>query len=91
MASGTGVFATLPDNFFSPLARANREHYAALLVLYYRLFQENARGLEREQVIRSFTEYLGLHRNALADEGLEEFSSPDDGGEGDEKAPELEF
>ncbi|MDR2759400.1 MAG: DUF5716 family protein, partial [Spirochaetaceae bacterium] len=39
----------------------------------------------------SFTEYLGLHRNALADEGLEEFSSPDDGGEGDEKAPELEF
>jgi hypothetical protein len=93
MPAGTGVFATLPDNFFSPLARANREHYAALLVLYYRLFQENARGLEREQVIRSFTEYLGLHRNALADEsdeGLEE-SDEADPGEAGEKEPELEF
>jgi hypothetical protein len=36
-------------------------------VLYYRLFQENARGLEREPVIRAFTEYLGQHRNALAE------------------------
>ncbi|MDR0590078.1 MAG: DUF5716 family protein [Spirochaetaceae bacterium] len=92
MPSGTGVFATLPDNFFSPLARLNREHYAALLVRYYRLFQENARGLEREQVIRSFTEYLGLHRNALADEGLEELSPEEfDGGEAEEKVPEPEF
>jgi hypothetical protein len=93
MASGTGVFATLPDNFFSPLARINREHYAALLVLYYRLFQENARGLEREQVIRSFTEYLGVHRNALADEGLEELAAPDEfsAGEADENVPELDF
>jgi hypothetical protein len=69
MTRNTGVFATLPNNFFSPLASVNREHYAALLVLYYRLFQEHARGLEREQVIRTFTEYLGQHQNTLADEG----------------------
>jgi hypothetical protein len=96
MPAGSGVFATLPDNFFSPLARTNREHYAARLVLYYRLFQENARGLEREQVIRSFTEYLGPHRNTLADEGAEDLPPADetgtkvDAGAG-EKAPELDF
>ncbi|GHV03316.1 hypothetical protein FACS189485_06150 [Spirochaetia bacterium] len=71
MPLNTGVFATLPENFFSPLAWVNREHYAALLVLFYRLFQENARGLDREQVIRAFTEYLALHRNSLADEAVE--------------------
>jgi hypothetical protein len=94
MPSGSGVFATLPDNFFSPLVGLNREHYAALLVLYYRLFQENARGLEREQVIRSFTEYLGRHRNVLADEGLEDLSGEagkDPNGEVDEETPELDF
>jgi hypothetical protein len=95
MPSASGVFATLPDKFFSPLARINREHYAALLVLYYRLFQENARGLEREQVIRSFTEYLGRHRNVLADEGTEEFSLLDESAASDEGAdegmPELDF
>jgi hypothetical protein len=96
MPSGSGVFATLPDNFFSPLARVNREHYAALLVRYYRLFQENARGLEREQVIRSFTEYLGRHRNVLADEGADEFPPPgeSDGGTAgdvDTETPELDF
>ncbi|MDR3336602.1 MAG: DUF5716 family protein [Treponema sp.] len=64
----SGVFTVLPENFFSPLARGNREHYAALLVLYYRLFQENTQGPERELVIRTFTEYLVLHRNSLAEE-----------------------
>ena len=94
MPSGSGVFATLPDNFFSPLVGLNREHYAALLVLYYRLFQENARGLEREQVIRSFTEYLGRHRNVLADEGAEDAAGEagtSGGGEVDEETPELDF
>jgi hypothetical protein len=66
--SGAGVFSVLPENFFSPLARVNKEHYAALLVLYYRLFQENTRGIERELVIREFMAYLGLHRNNLAEE-----------------------
>jgi hypothetical protein len=77
----SGVFSTLPANFFSPLTGLNREHYAALLVLYYRLFQENARGLERELVIHEFTAYLSLHRDSLAEE---------ESGEGDEAggAPE---
>ncbi|MDR0709650.1 MAG: DUF5716 family protein, partial [Spirochaetaceae bacterium] len=101
MPSGSGVFATLPDNFFSPLVGLNREHYAALLVLYYRLFQENARGLEREQVIRAFTEYLGQHRNALADEDSEDPSLIGETGAGggnggtaeeaDWETPELDF
>jgi hypothetical protein len=64
----SGVFSVLPENFFSPLAGANRKHYAALLVLYYRLFQENTRGLERELVIREFMNYLALHRESLAEE-----------------------
>ncbi|MDR2403180.1 MAG: DUF5716 family protein [Spirochaetaceae bacterium] len=67
----TGVFATLPPQFFSPLARANREHYAALLVRYFRLFQENSGRLERELVVRSFTEYLSRHREALIMEAAE--------------------
>jgi hypothetical protein len=92
MPPGSGLFSTLPANFFSPLVGANREHYAALLLLYYRLFQENARGLEREQVIRSFTEYLGLHRGALADEGADDLPPPEEaGGAGEEKTPELDF
>ncbi|MCL1818946.1 MAG: DUF5716 family protein, partial [Spirochaetaceae bacterium] len=61
----------MPENFFSPLARENREHYAALLVLYYRLFQENTCGLERELVIREFMNYLALHRDSLAEENEE--------------------
>ncbi|MCL1813654.1 MAG: DUF5716 family protein [Treponema sp.] len=58
----------LPFNFFSPLAGINREHYTALIVLYYRLFQENPRGLERELVVREFMNYLVLHRDNLAEE-----------------------
>jgi hypothetical protein len=69
---GAGVFSILPENFFSPLARINRQHYAALLVLYYRLFQENTRGLERELVIREFMNYLALHRDSLAEEDEDE-------------------
>jgi hypothetical protein len=68
MPNSQGVFSVLPDNFFSPLACPNRRHYAALLVLYYRLFQENMRGLERELVVREFMNYLGLHRDSLAEE-----------------------
>ncbi len=30
--AASGIFGTMPEGFFSPLARANREHYAALLV-----------------------------------------------------------
>ncbi|MDR1785788.1 MAG: DUF5716 family protein [Spirochaetaceae bacterium] len=68
MPNSQGVFSVLPENFFSPLASPNRRHYAALLVLYYRLFQENMRSLERELVVREFMNYLGLHRDSLAEE-----------------------
>ena len=71
MPAGSGVFSVLPESFFSPLARVNREHYAALLVLYYRLFQENTCGLERELVIREFMTYLAMHRDTLAAESDE--------------------
>ena len=64
----TGIFGILPNNFFSILSGTNREHYAALLVLYYRFFQENTRGLERELVVREFMNYLALHRDTLVDE-----------------------
>ena len=64
----SGVFSVLPGNFFSLLAGVNREHYAALLVLYYRLFQENPRGLERELVVREFMNYIVLHRDTLSEE-----------------------
>jgi hypothetical protein len=92
MPSGMGVFSILPGNFFSPLARVNRQHYAALLVLYYRLFQENTRGLERELVIREFMNYLGLHQDSLAEEEEEGFEDPESTGTGeDEETPELDF
>jgi hypothetical protein len=71
-----GVFSVLPANFFSPLSTINREHYTALLVLYYRLFQENTRGLERELVIREFMNYLSLHHDTLSEEsGDDDFQS----------------
>jgi hypothetical protein len=74
----SGIFAILPPHFFSPLANPNREHYAALLVRYYRLFQENSGKLERELVVRSFTDYLGRHRDALVMEDAPEVSGSDE-------------
>jgi hypothetical protein len=87
-----GVFATLPPNFFSPLAWANREHYAALLILYYRLFQENSGRLERELVIRSFTDYLGRNRDSLAAEPADDTGEGEAGGKVmDTLTPLLDF
>jgi folate-dependent phosphoribosylglycinamide formyltransferase PurN len=75
MAEADGVFATLPENFFSPLVWSNKRHYAALIVLYYRLFQENSRGLERELVIREFAAYFALHQVSLVEEAADEASN----------------
>jgi len=89
----SGVFSILPDNFFSILASANRQHYAALLVLYYRLFQENTRGLERELVVREFMHYLAIHRDTLAEES-EEIPNGELGGDSQPVEPgtqELDF
>ena len=85
----SGVFSVLSDNFFSVLAGANREHYAALLVLYYRLFQENTRGLERELVVREFMNYLAYHRDILAEE--EDDVQSDSSFEAEKDGPELDF
>jgi hypothetical protein len=91
----SGIFAILPPNFFSPLANANREHYAALLVRYYRLFQENSGKLERELVVRSFTDYLGRHRDALVMEDAPEVSGGDESARGvsdqDKETPFFDF
>ncbi|MDR3200998.1 MAG: DUF5716 family protein, partial [Spirochaetales bacterium] len=86
-----GVFTTLPPQFFSPLAWTNREHYAALLLGYYRLFQENSGKLERELVIRSFMEYLGRHRDALIMEGADEAAADVQDYVVDTETPLLDF
>jgi hypothetical protein len=86
-----GVFSILPEHFFSPLAGLNRRHYAALLVLYYRLFQETPRGLERELVIREFMAYLALNRKDLKEEegadspGTDAGVNPEETGPGEEE------
>lgn len=72
------MFATLPETFFSPLASPNREHYAALLGIFYRLFQENAQGLEREAVLSRFAEYLGRQAGRLVGEEEERPDGEDD-------------
>ena len=87
----TGVFSILPDNFFSPLVTVNKQHYTALLVLYYRLFQENTYGLERELVMREFMNYLALHRGSVetetdVDDEIERHTVIEDSG-----AIELDF
>lgn len=67
----SGLFATLPDNFFSPLASQNRVHYAALLALFWRTFQEFPRGVERSVLMSRFSEYFSLCREQIADEVLD--------------------
>jgi hypothetical protein len=52
------IFSRLPEAFFMPLACPNRRHYAALLLLYYRLFMEYRSGVERELVVAHFSEYF---------------------------------
>lgn len=68
-----GVFATLPQLFFSPLSSPNREHYAALLVIYYRLFQESPHGIDRKALLSRFAEYIEQHRSQFeAEESIGE-------------------
>ncbi|HHU36000.1 MAG TPA: hypothetical protein GXZ47_02100 [Treponema sp.] len=78
----SGIFATLPDNFFSPLASPNRVHYAALLGIFWRTFQEFPRGVERSVLMSRFAEYFSLCREQVADEELdlgEEEEAQDEG------------
>jgi hypothetical protein len=62
-----GVFGTLPQLFFSPLASPNRAHYAALLVVYYRAFQETPHGVERKALVARFAEYLETNKGSFAE------------------------
>ncbi len=55
------LFKTLPDNFFAPLASPLKEHYAALLLIYYRLFLEYQGSIERPQVVREYEDYFRSH------------------------------
>jgi len=55
------LFKTLPENFFAPLASPLKEHYASLLLIYYRLFLEYQGSIERVQVVREYEEYFRSH------------------------------
>lgn len=74
----SGVFATIPDSFFSPLASPLREHYASLLVIFFRLFQEQAGGIERSAVTARFTEYFALDPSRLSGIEDDEIGQDDD-------------
>ncbi|MGC9312859.1 MAG: hypothetical protein ACP5IA_09195 [Sediminispirochaetaceae bacterium] len=55
------IFKTLPEHFFNPLAAPLREHYAALLLIFYLLFLEYQGSIERAQVVREFEDYFRTH------------------------------
>lgn len=76
----SSIFETLPENFFSPLASPNKKHYAALLCIYYRTFQEFPRGVERSTLAAKFTDYFTLCRDTIAEENAyyEENKQEDD-------------
>ena len=76
--STKGVFETLPENFFSPLASPKKEHYAALLIVFYRLFQESSHGIERPVLMARFMDYIALHESSfISDDDNTELVSAD--------------
>jgi hypothetical protein len=76
------IFSRLPENFFIPLASPNRDHYAALLLQYYRLFLEYRSSVERDLVVARFQEYFaGLDDSEkIADEEDPATTSPPESG-----------
>lgn len=52
------LFASLPQQFFVPLASPNKHQYAGLLLAYYRLFLEYRSAVERDLVVARFASYL---------------------------------
>ncbi len=73
-----GVFSTLPPLFFSPLASPNKAHYAAMLVQYFRLFQESPHGIERKVLVGRFAAYIDAHYGQFeAEEAPDETESAD--------------
>ena len=91
-------FNELPDNFFVPLSFRNREHYAALILVFYDLFIEYHSGVERMLVVSSFEQYfIGLGNAAplieAEDDGDAGLSIPGDretNGSGDAAGREAE-
>lgn len=71
------LFKNLPENFFRPLASPLKEHYAALLLIFYRLFLEYQGSIERAQVVREFEDYFRTHTvgTELSDEEAESAES----------------
>jgi hypothetical protein len=80
------LFKTLPENFFRPLASPLKEHYAALLLIFYRLFLEYQGSIERAQVVREFEDYFRTHtvEADLADDDAEEEPESNAGADGAE-------
>lgn len=78
------LFKTLPDNFFAPLASPLKEHYAALLLIYYRLFLEYQGSIERPQVVREYEDYFRSHEVFAG--STEEEAEEEDGSEEDFEA-----
>jgi hypothetical protein len=76
------IFKTLPENFFAPLASPLREHYAALLLIFYRLFLEYQGSIERAQVVREYEDYFRSHavseERGGASAAPEESAAPED-------------
>lgn len=89
------IFAHLPELFFAPLASPNRRHYAALLLVYYRLFLEYHHGVERELVIDRFASYFAAldAGEALVNEEdgtqISDESTPESGRTSESDAPAV--
>jgi len=64
------LFSVLPETFFVPLASPNRIHYASCLLLFYRLFQEQTGGVERNHLVSKLAEYLAQQKESLNNEAL---------------------
>ncbi len=74
------LFKILPENFFRPLASPLKEHYAALLLIFYRLFLEYQGSIERAQVVREFEDYFRTHQvEADFDDDAAETAAPGEG------------
>lgn len=76
------VFSVLPEDFFVPLASPNRFDYVASLLIFYQLFQETPRGVERSALVARLAEYVAETGHRIEDE--------EDGSKIDEPAEDSE-
>ena len=71
------IFSTLPENFFSPLTFASREHCASLLMIFYNLFLEFPAGVEREVLVSAYEEHFSSLITSDINSVLEEQTEED--------------